>query len=186
MASFPLPHQGGGGKKSLLHQGEELKEIVSACFAETDVTTLRRFLVLAALIFWQGGFTFYAGVVVPVGRATIGAEQSIVTRRVTVFLNLAGAVALLLFAWDVYATSPRRNWRGAAWCAMTLVLPLLIWLHGRMDAVLDADTGSIQDHRVFFPLHRWYLWLSTAQWAFAVAFTFLSLCAWKEVDRLGG
>ena len=62
----------------------------------------------------------------------------------------SGAVALLLFAWDVYATAARRNWRGAAWCAMTLVLPLLIWLHGRMDAALDADTGSIQDHRVFF------------------------------------
>ena len=33
---------------------------------------LRRFLVLAALFFWQGGFTFYASVVVPVGQQVFG------------------------------------------------------------------------------------------------------------------
>jgi len=27
----------------------------------------RRFLTIAALMFWQGGFTFYAAVVVPIG-----------------------------------------------------------------------------------------------------------------------
>ena len=30
---------------------------------------LRRYLVVIALMFWQGGFTFYAAVVVPVGTA---------------------------------------------------------------------------------------------------------------------
>ena len=30
------------------------------------MTTLRRFLGLCALLFWQGGFTFYAAVVVPI------------------------------------------------------------------------------------------------------------------------
>ena len=46
---------------------------------------LRRFIVLVALCFWQGGFTFYAGVVVPVGTDVLGSslKQGFVTRRVT-------------------------------------------------------------------------------------------------------
>ena len=35
------------------------------------MTILRRFLVLIALFFWQGGFTFYAAVVVPVGQQVL-------------------------------------------------------------------------------------------------------------------
>lgn len=150
------------------------------------MTTLRRFLVLAALIFWQGGFTFYAGVVVPVGRATLGADQSIVTRRVTIFLNLAGAVALLLFAWDVEATTTRRAWRWTAWGGMALALPLLLWLHGRIDAAIDPTTASVHDYEAFYPSHRWYLWIGTVQCAFALVFTVSSLRAWQEVDRLEG
>src|SRR5262249_7084064 len=125
-----------------------------SCLAETAVTTLRRFLVLAALIFWQGGFTFYAGVGVLVGPATLGADQSIVTRRVTIFLNLAGAVALLLFAWDVKATTTRRAWRWTAWGGMALALPLLLWLHGRIDAAIDPTTASVHDYEAFYPSHR--------------------------------
>ena len=32
------------------------------------MTLVRRFLVVAALMFWQGGFTFYSAVVVPLGQ----------------------------------------------------------------------------------------------------------------------
>ena len=57
------------------------------------VILLRRLLVLAAFAFWQGGFTFYAAVVVPVGTEVLGSsmEQGSITRRVTVYLNMAGA-----------------------------------------------------------------------------------------------
>ncbi len=65
---------------------------------------LRRFLVLLALFFWQGGFTFYAAVVVPIGQHVFGhLRQGFVTRQVTVYLNLAGAVALLILVWDLFA-----------------------------------------------------------------------------------
>ena len=51
---------------------------------------LRRFLVLAALMFWQGGFTFYAAVVIKVGQDVLGSHrrQGFVTRRVAQYLNL--------------------------------------------------------------------------------------------------
>ena len=66
------------------------------------LTLLRRFSVIAALMFWQGGFTFYAAVVVPIGQENLGhEEQGFITREVTNYLNLAGAAALLLLAWDV-------------------------------------------------------------------------------------
>src|SRR2546428_9021513 len=75
------------------------------------VTFLRRFLVLAALMFWQGGFTFYAAVVVPVGQQVLGSdlEQGFITRQVTQWLNVAGAVALVPLAWDVLAAERRRR-----------------------------------------------------------------------------
>ena len=54
------------------------------------MTILRRFLVLIALFFWQGGFTFYAAVVVPVGQQVLHSHlrQGFVTQQVTNYLNL--------------------------------------------------------------------------------------------------
>jgi len=147
------------------------------------VTILRRFLVLAALVFWQGGFLFYAAVVVPVGRHELGSDQSRVTRLVTVYLNLAGAVSLLPFAWDTWTTPSRRGGRWTCWLGMAAALPVLVWLYDRIDAVIDPGTASIQDHGVFYPSHRWYLWISTAQWAFAMFFMLLSVVAWNSADQ---
>src|ERR1700746_354095 len=67
------------------------------------MTVVRRWLLLWALMFWQGGFTFYGGVVVPVGSAVLGSEreQGFITRKVTNYLNLAGAVALAIWGWDL-------------------------------------------------------------------------------------
>jgi hypothetical protein len=68
---------------------------------------LRRFLTLVALIFWQGGFTFYAAVVVPIGQRVLGShlEQGFITREVTWYMNIAGAVALAVLAGDLLASS---------------------------------------------------------------------------------
>jgi hypothetical protein len=151
------------------------------------VTTLRRFLILAALMFWQGGFTFYAAVVVPVGQQTLGSEsQSQVTRRVTNYLNLAGVAALPILAWDIWsvqgAGGSRRVWRWTMWSGMTSSMALLIWLHLRLDAILDRETKGGFDPQVFYTNHRLYLWTSTLQWAFAVAYGVLSLAAWRQAD----
>jgi hypothetical protein len=145
----------------------------------------RRFLVLAALMFWQGGFTFYAAVVVPVGRQTIGSRQSDVTRPVTRYLNLAGAVALIPFAWDAARcrdhVTRRRRLRWGTWVGMAGTLAALLWLHQLLSQQLQS--GASPADAVFHNLHRIYLWISTAQWACSLVYAGCTLLAWRAEDR---
>ena len=150
---------------------------------------LRRFLVVAALMFWQGGFTFYAAVVVPVGEDVLGSrlEQGYVTRSVTNYMNLAGAVTLALLAWDLLATRDALLWRRLlrclSWALMLLALVLLVWLHPRLDALLAEDGRDILDPDQFTLAHRWYLWVSTIQWGCCVVYLWLTLRSWGVEDR---
>jgi hypothetical protein len=150
------------------------------------LTIIRRFLVVAALMFWQGGFTFYASVVVPLGQEVFGMEQGFLTQRVTNYLNLAGAVALALLAVDAAGERVgRRRWRlrWMAWCVMAASLVALVLLHARLDALLEADNLRILDRHAFRPGHRLYLWISTIQWAAMLAYLALTLSIWLAADR---
>jgi len=154
-------------------------------------TLARRALVLAALLFWQGGFTFYGAVVVHVGQDVLGSHtrQGFVTRRVTNYLNLAGALALPVLAWDAAATrdgSGRRRLRWAAWAGMALTLAVQAWVHTRLDALLDPAAFAILDPPLFHAWHTWYLHVSTAQWVCALAYALLMLAAWRGEDRTAG
>jgi hypothetical protein len=53
---------------------------------------VRRYLLLLALMFWQGGFSFHGAVVVPVGNEVLGShlEQGYITRSASNYLNWAG------------------------------------------------------------------------------------------------
>lgn len=148
-------------------------------------TALRRLLMLAALGFWQGGFTFYATVVVPLGEQVLGSsvEQGFVTRRVTNYLNLAGAAALPLLLWDMAVTERKSRLRAVAWLVMALALGALAWLHPRLDHFLDAKTMDVLDHDRFYAVHEVYLTICALQWAGALVFLFATLRAW-HVDAL--
>jgi Na+-driven multidrug efflux pump len=151
----------------------------------------RRYLALAALFFWQGGFTFYAAVVVPVGQEVLHGhfEQGLVTRRVTVYLNLAGAIALLPLVWDTLGTRDPAAWRRRLrlllWLALAAALVVLYRLHPVVDRYLELDSHNLTDRRAFRHYHRLYLWVSTVQWGFAVVYLLLSLLAWRAEDRRG-
>lgn len=96
------------------------------------LTILRRFLAVVVLMFWQGGFTFYAAVVVPVGQRVLGShlEQGFITREVTWYLNIAGAVAMAFLALELRASGcPRQlqlRLRWGIWACMATVLLALI------------------------------------------------------------
>jgi hypothetical protein len=150
-------------------------------------TLARRILVIAALMFWQGGFTFYAAIVVPIGQDTLGAlDQGLLTRQVTNYLNVAGAVCLALLAWDLRAkpsTAKPWDWlRSSSWLGMVMTLVFLAILHHRLDRLLDLDAGRILDRGAFRVEHRWYLWVSTAQWAMALLFLAGTLRVWAVQD----
>jgi hypothetical protein len=148
---------------------------------------LRRFLVMAALSFWQGGFTFYAAVVVPVGQQVFGhLRQGFITRQVTVYLNLAGAAALLVLVWDLLAARDPARWRRmllrGSWVGMLLTLLWLVWLHPRMDELLVPKGRIILDQEMFRSQHRLYLWVSTVQWGCGLVYLFVSLIGWRQMD----
>jgi hypothetical protein len=148
------------------------------------MTLLRRFLLLAAFAFWQGGFTFYAAVVVPTGTEVLGssAEQAKITRRVAAEINLTGAIALAIFAMDiVFEPRLRRSRASAMVCALILLVVLMV-LRDHLDAMFHGEDAYLDNRAGFRPWHRTYLWLSTAQWAACVVFLVLTLMAWRAGD----
>ena len=139
------------------------------------VSVARRALVLAVLLFWQGGFTFYGAVVVHVGQDVLGSHtrQGFVTQRVTEWLNLAGVVALAVMLWNLWAVWPAKGrvvrWLLlATWIGMAALQAELFALHPVMDRLLDATAREVLDYDRFDALHRVYLLSSSAQWAAGV------------------
>lgn len=157
------------------------------------MTLARRFLVIAALMFWQGGFVFYASIVVPVGTQLLGSakEQGFLTRRVAQQINVAGAIALLPLAWDVLAAPDpslrRRSVRWLACAGMLAALFVLMWLHPQLDRLLSPDDDPIRqiyDRPAFRFRHRWYLWVITIQWGLGLVYLAMTLWSWRAADRV--
>ena len=143
---------------------------------------LRRFLVIQALLLWQGGFLFYAAVVIPIGSDLLGSwAQGTVTRHVTDRMNVIGAVTLLILAWDQWANPALncRKCRWALWIVMTLSLVALALLHPAMASYVDgAGSGSAWEFGTFYFWHRVYLYVSTAQWVAGLGYVAVTLRAW--------
>ncbi len=153
------------------------------------MTFVRRFCVLLAIMFWQGGFTFYGAVVIPVGKEVLGShlEQGLITRSVTNYLNIDGIAALVIWAWDIVGAGDpatlRRRLRWALWLLLLSMLGLLGWLHLQLDQLLDLDSSRILDRSRFRYLHVLYLNISTVQWAGSLLLIALTLLAWRSEDH---
>jgi hypothetical protein len=145
---------------------------------------LRRFVVLLAFAFWQGGFTFYAAVAAPVASEVLGSspERSLLSQKITRYLNLAGAVALLPLAWDTAAARDRSVWRRSLrWLvllALALSLAALLWLQLQFDSGIGDDPyGLLRVGEL--PEDHWYLWISVFQWECAMLYLVLTVQAWR-------
>jgi hypothetical protein len=148
---------------------------------------LRRYLVICALMFWLGGFTFYASIVVPVGTRLLGAEQQgFITRDVTRNLNITGVIALVPLAWDIVATrnsTQLRRWSGVFfWLIMAFCQLALFRLHAQLDSMLDLEASVVLDPAAFRPMHRVYLWVQTVQWTAGLFLLALMVWGWQQED----
>jgi hypothetical protein len=147
--------------------------------------TLRRYLVIIVLMFWQGGFTFYAAVVVPISTSVLGSRirQGFITREVTHYINVAAAVGLMLLAWDVLATRDpsriRGHVRAGLWLVMAVCQALLLAMHSHLAGLMQEKGHIIQEEETFRSLHRIYLWTHTVQWGAGLVFLALMLGAWQ-------
>ena len=135
---------------------------------------LRRFLLMQAFLWWQGGFVFYAAVVVPIGTDELGnaLAQGAITQRVTVWLNILGMVWHALMLWDILADKAPRSRRAEVLAVSFLGLVALVILHRLMVAVQAVDA------RMFRTLHVSYLWISTLHWLLGLVALWLTLGAW--------
>ena len=143
------------------------------------MSTFRRFLVIQALMVWQGGFFFYAAVVVPSGTVVHGSfGQGLLTRHVTDWMNMIGAVAVTILAWDQIVDGDSRalRWgRWGLWVVLVTGLTALAVLHPRIEPYIDSQ----MDYREFYWLHRVYLYVATAQWVASLGYVVLMLRAWR-------
>jgi hypothetical protein len=145
---------------------------------------LRRFLVTLGLLFWQGGFMFYGAVTLPIIRDLFPGESSFVTRRVSMTINLAGTLAILLMFIDLYASSaPSKRWRWLVWLVIALPQPVLVWMHREMSTQMlhTGFNSGIEGFMLYW--HKPYLYLSSLQWLAAMIYIWLSLKAWRAEDK---
>ena len=144
------------------------------------MSTLRRFLVIQALMLWQGGFLFYAAVVVPIGTEVFSSfGQGMVTRHVTDWLNAIGAVAVTVLAWDQWANGDSRaqaRARWGLWAVLTGCLAGLALVHLRLEPYVD----STMDPGEFYAWHRVYLIAAAVQWVAGLVYVVALLRAWAR------
>ena len=151
----------------------------------------RRVLTAMTFSLWFGGFTFYAAVVIPVGRRVLGGDtpQGFITEQVSDRLNVLALVTCLVLYWNTRAVPPAsRRLRTAmlvTWAVFALSLVALMLLHPMLDAMLDQSTRSIPQPATFYSAHRVYLIVATVQWLASAIHFPLVLVAWRDEDAAG-
>jgi hypothetical protein len=156
-------------------------------------TALQRLIVIAAVAWWLGGFTFYAGVAIPMGVEVLGSHKAVgfVTERVTNWLNFGGVIALAIFLWNM-AVSRRaggkwiRQTMLLTWIIMAVIEVELILLHPRMDRLITSyPHRMILDDDRFDLFHHVYLISTTVQWALGALHVWCVCLSWVIAEKLG-
>jgi len=157
-----------------------------AAVARAQFPAIRRFLVIAAIAFWMGGFTFYASIAVPTGVNVLGTHRAVgfITQQVTQRLNVAGVAALAVLLWNIISSrTPQRpalrRTLLVTWLLMTLIEIELILLHPAMDRLMITQpVRMILNEDRFELLHRIYLVSTTAQWFLGLVHVWCLCALW--------
>ncbi|MEM9411994.1 MAG: hypothetical protein AAGA30_12820 [Planctomycetota bacterium] len=130
------------------------------------IDRLRLFSLVLLLAFSFGGFTFYAGVVIPIGSDVLDSTtQGFVTQKVTWTINVASVISLAAMLWEGLAAGHFKTLRFKILIAIYVVSLLSLFvLHPRLGEYLSYEDFSVNDFDQFYSIHRIYLWISTIQW----------------------
>jgi hypothetical protein len=125
------------------------------------------------LCIWWGAFTFYAGIVVPVGMNVLGShtEMGFITQQVTIYLNIFSLLIFISYAYYLNNEEITRKLLVEEVTAISLIgfQLLLFLLHTYQTDFLDFENHKIINHDNFYLLHRIYLIVESLIW-FVVSF----------------
>ena len=146
--------------------------------------TARRFLILEALLLWQGGFLFYAAFVVPIGTEILGspAAQGAISQRAAWWLNACGVAWAVLALWDALVDGRRARVRLIIWGVAVAALAGQWLLHPLLGEQFDAELLRLRDRAGFRRLHIIYLWLATLDWLAGLAYAWRLLADWTRPE----
>ena len=159
----------------------------------------RRFIVIAAIAWWLGGFTFYSGVAIPMGVQVLGTHRAVgfITEHVTNWLNVGGVIALGILFWNLSLVGPGRGkilrrTLLITWLAMAAIEIELIAIHPVMDRLIGfvvplpgaSPVRTIFNEDRFTLLHHVYLISTTVQWLFGVVHVWCVSLAWSSTSGM--
>lgn len=114
---------------------------------------------LIVLSIWWGAFTFYAGIVIPLGMKVLGShtEMGFITQLVTCYLNY---LSLPVFVFTAYTFRAEKHFFVMA-LLLVLLQTILFFVHFELDKLLDFEQRVVLNK---YSLHRVYLLISTVIW----------------------
>jgi hypothetical protein len=125
-------------------------------------------LKIIALSIWWGAFTFYAGIVVPLGMRVLGShtEMGFITQQVTVYLNVFSLIIFLFYAYCLHNEVFTANSLVEQIIVISIIgfQLLLFLLHNYQTDLLDFEHHKIINRDNFYLLHRIYLIIETLIW----------------------
>jgi hypothetical protein len=141
-----------------------------------------KYLKIIILSFWWGAFTFYAGIVIPVGMKVLGShiEMGFITQQVSIYINVFTLIIFLFYASCFKNDKVKLNNLVEEIVVISLIgfQLLLFLLHHYQTNLLDFKNHKIINRDNFYLLHRIYLIVETLIW---VVVSFLIL---EEIKKL--
>ncbi|CAH0994140.1 hypothetical protein EMA8858_00247 [Emticicia aquatica] len=121
-----------------------------------------RKITVVLLIIWWGAFTFYAGIVVPIGMRVLGShtKMGFITQAVTNYLNY---FSIIIFVGTAFQYRTQKKLFGLSILLIFLQITLFI-LHFKLNLFLDFQLFIVKSKASFYLFHRIYLLISTLIW----------------------
>lgn len=128
----------------------------------------RNLLKIITLSIWWGMFTFYAGIVVPVGMKVLGShtQMGFVTQEVSKYLNVLSLIVFLMYAYSLRSNEFSEDVLIEQIMSFSLIgfQILLCVIHFFLTNLLDFKQHIILNSEKFYVFHRVYLIIETLIW----------------------